>query len=162
MIRSIAFAFLVAITFNMLVSLPAFAADSNVPRFVSLASDEVNVRKGPGKRYPITWVFVRSGWPVEVIAEFERWRQIRDVEGATGWIHTSLLSSRRTILITGNQRPLYEDPDTTSSVLLLAEVGVQGRLLECDGAWCKVDIAGNEGWLKANQFYGVFENEKVR
>ncbi|WP_025897498.1 SH3 domain-containing protein [Sneathiella glossodoripedis] len=138
------------------------ASDANVPRFASLASSKVNVRVGPGKRYPISWVYVRSGWPVEIIAEYELWRQIRDVEGDTGWIHTSLLSNRRTILITDAQRPLYENPNEESSVILLADPGVQGRLLECDGHWCLVDIAGNEGWLKTTDFYGVHENEKIR
>ncbi|MFT6556938.1 SH3 domain-containing protein [Sneathiella sp.] len=133
-----------------------------VPRFVSLSVDEVNVRVGPGRRYPIAWTFVRVGWPVEVIAEYEHWRQIRDIEGATGWVHKSLLSGRRTILITGDRRPVYEEPDTDSEVVLLAEPGVQGTLAECDGLWCEVDIAGNRGWLKASHFYGVYENEKIR
>lgn len=137
-------------------------AAGKVPRFVSLSSDEVNVRVGPGKRYPISWVFVRSGWPLEVIAEYEHWRQVRDVDGATGWIHKGLLSNRRTILVTGKRRPMYEDREKKSAVLLLAEPGVQGRLLECDGPWCKVDIAGNEGWMLTSHFYGVLENEKVR
>lgn len=133
-----------------------------VPRFASLSSKTVNVRVGPGKRYPISWVFTRSGWPVEIIAEYDLWRQIRDIEGATGWIHTGLLSGRRTILITGDQRPVYEDPDEDSVVVLLAEPKVLGRLLECNGPWCEVEIAGNRGWLKARHFYGVHENEKVR
>lgn len=139
-------------------------ADSGlpVPRFASLASNEVNVRVGPGKRYPISWVFVRSGWPVEIIAEYDLWRQVRDIEGATGWIHTSLLSGRRTILITKERRPVYEDPDENSVVVLLAEPRVQGQLLDCNGQWCEVEIAGNSGWLKANHFYGVHENEKIR
>jgi len=140
---------------------PADAA-GKVPRFVSLASDEVNVRVGPGKRYPISWVYVRSGWPVEVIAEYELWRQVRDVDGATGWIHTALLSNRRTILITGDRRPMFERPKEDAIVVLLAEPGVQGRLIECDGSWCKVDVAGNEGWMKTAHFYGVLENEKIR
>lgn len=133
-----------------------------VPRFTSLASNTVNVRVGPGKRYPISWVFTRSGWPVEIIAEYDLWRQIRDIEGATGWIHTSLLSGRRTILITGQRRPVYEDADESSAVVLLAEPRVLGKLLECNGQWCEVEIAGNRGWLKANHFYGVHENEKIR
>ncbi len=140
----------------------AAAAGSDVPRFVSLSSDKVNVRVGPGKRYPISWVFVRSGWPVEVIAEYERWRQIRDVDGATGWIHGNLLSGRRTILVTKKQRSVHENPNDESAVTLLAEPGVSGKLVECDGRWCLVEIAGNKGWLKASHFYGVLENEKIR
>lgn len=152
----------------ILMSLAAFTAPdsraepSDVPRFMSLSASKVNMRVGPGKRYPILWVFERSGWPVEVIAEYDRWRKVRDVDGTTGWVHKRLLSKRRTIVVTAKRQSLYEDPDTTSSVLLLAEPGVQGRLLDCDGQWCQVDIAGNEGWLKASNFYGVLENEKIR
>jgi len=159
------FIILIAVFMAISVALPSkngVAASSDVPRFVSLSSDKVNVRVGPGKRYPISWVYVRSGWPVEVIAEYERWRQIRDVEGATGWIHTNLLSNRRTILITNKQRPVYEEADGDSPVILLVDPGVQGKLLECNGFWCEVEIAGNKGWLKAAHFYGVFENEKIR
>jgi SH3-like domain-containing protein len=133
-----------------------------LPRFVSLASDEVNVRTGPGKRYPISWVFVRRGYPVEIFEEFEHWRRIRDISGETGWVHKSLLSGRRTILITGEDRPLFEDANSESVVTLIAEPGVLGKLLECDGTWCKLEIAGLAGWIPAVHFYGVFENEKIR
>ena len=133
-----------------------------LPRFVSLASDEVNVRTGPGKRYPISWVFVRRGYPVEIIEEFEHWRQVRDMSKDIGWVHKNLLSGRRTIVITGEDRPLYEDPDVDSVVTLIAEPGVLGKLLECDGAWCQLEIAGLSGWIPAIHFYGVFENEKIR
>jgi SH3-like domain-containing protein len=133
-----------------------------LPRFVSLSSDKVNVRTGPGTRYPINWVFVRRGWPVEIIEEYELWRQIRDIDGATGWVHKGLVSSRRTLIITEETRAVYEEPDESSVIILLTEPGVVGKLLECDGRWCQLEIAGLTGWLKANQFYGVYANEKVR
>jgi len=155
-------AMVIGLSVNFMELNKSEAANTPVPRFVSLASSKVNVRVGPGKRYPISWVYVRSGWPVEVIAEYELWRQVRDVEGETGWIHSSLLSNRRTILIIDEQHPLFEEPTAESSVILLADPGVQGRLLECDGHWCQVEIAGNKGWLRTSDFYGVLENEKVR
>jgi|TARA_R100000149_G_C5852861_1_gene121056 SH3-like domain-containing protein len=133
-----------------------------LPRFVSLSADEVNIRTGPGTRYPIQWVFLRRGWPVEVIEEYELWRQIRDIDGDTGWVHRNLISSRRTLVITGDVRPVYEDPDENSPVVLLAEPGVLGTLEECDGRWCEIEIAGLTGWLLASDFYGVYENEKIR
>ena len=70
-----------------------------VPRFVSLKSDRVNLRQGPGTEYPTAWVFRRAGLPVEVIKEFESWRQVRDAEGTTGWVLGSMLSGRRTAVI---------------------------------------------------------------
>ncbi|MBO0332594.1 SH3 domain-containing protein [Sneathiella sp. CAU 1612] len=133
-----------------------------LPRFVSLSSDKVNVRAGPGTRYPIKWVFVREGWPVEVVEEYELWRQIRDIDGSIGWVHRNLISSRRTLIITGDVRAVYEDPDESSPVVLLAEPGVVGKLEECDARWCEIEIAGITGWLMASQFYGVYENEKIR
>lgn len=133
-----------------------------LPRFVSLSSDKVNVRTGPGKRYPINWVFKRRGWPVEIIEEYELWRQIRDIEGATGWVHKSLVSSRRTLIITQEARAIYEEPDEKSVIVMLAEPGVVGKLQECDGRWCELEIAGLTGWLRADEFYGVYANEKVR
>ena len=80
-----------------------------LPRFVSLAADRVNVRFGPGKQYPINWVFARKGLPVEIIEEFDTWRKIRDYDGEEGWIHSSLLSSRRTIMVTGDVRDAAAD-----------------------------------------------------
>ena len=63
-----------------------------VPRFVTLRADEVNLRTGPGEQYPIEWIYVRAGLPVEIIAEFGNWRRIRDFEGIEGWVFHSLLS----------------------------------------------------------------------
>ena len=82
-----------------------------LPRFVSLAADRVNVRFGPGKQYPVNWVFARKGLPVEIIAEFDTWRKIRDYDGEEGWIHSSLLSSRRTIMVTGEVRDAAADAE---------------------------------------------------
>src|SRR5262245_26457172 len=63
-----------------------------IPRFVSLKSDRVNVRSGPTKDHEVTWVYTRTGLPVEITAEYENWRRIRDWEGAEGWVYHSLLS----------------------------------------------------------------------
>jgi len=71
-----------------------------IPRYVSLKSDHVNVRAGPTKDNDVAWVFTRSGLPVEITAEFENWRRVRDSEGAEGWVYHSLLSGRRTAVVT--------------------------------------------------------------
>jgi|TARA_R110000772_G_scaffold265637_1_gene387230 SH3-like domain-containing protein len=159
---------LIGIIISFLLTTPAIAGPTGVetglplPRFVSLSSDKVNVRAGPGTRYPIKWVFVRQGWPVEVIEEYELWRQIRDIEGAIGWVHRNLVSNRRTLIITEDVRAVYEEPDESSPVVLLAEPGVVGKLDECDGRWCEIEVAGLTGWLLASHFYGVYANEKIR
>ena len=133
-----------------------------VPRFVSLASDRVNVRFGPGKQYPINWVFARQGLPVQIVAEFDTWRKIEDHEGEQGWIHSSLLSSRRTIMIQGELAELRRTPSLDSRVVLRAEPGVIGTLFDCEEDWCRVEIAGQRGWLQRNQFWGTMPGEIVR
>jgi SH3-like domain-containing protein len=133
-----------------------------VPRFVSLATDRVNVRFGPGKQYPINWVFARKDLPVEIIAEFDTWRKIRDADGDEGWIHASLLSSRRTIMVTGKVRDLRRTPSPNSRVVLRAEPGVIGRLFDCEENWCRIEIEGRRGWLQRDEFWGTQPGEAVR
>lgn len=133
-----------------------------VPRFVSLRSGEVNIRTGPGVRYPVEWVFVRPGMPVEITAEFDTWRRIRDWEGTQGWVHQSMLSGRRAMVVTGAMRTLRQEPAATAAAVAQAEQGVIGRLLECRGAWCQVEAGGYRGWLERDEFWGVYPKEEVR
>ena len=139
----------------------ALAQDLPLPRFVSLRAGEVNVRAGPGTTYPIRWVFVRAGLPVEITAEFENWRRIRDSEGAEGWVHQSLLSGTRTALIAGEIRTLWRSPEPGALPVLRAEAGVVGRLLECADAWCRLEIDGRRGWLPGDEIWGVYPGEAV-
>lgn len=131
-----------------------------LPRFVSLRNDEVNLRAGPGIRYPIEWVYRRRGLPVEVIDEFENWRRIRDWEGTLGWVHQSMLSGRRTVRITGEESILRRRPDAGAPGVATLMPGAIGRLLTCKGGWCEIEIGGYEGWVKRSQFYGVFPREE--
>jgi SH3-like domain-containing protein len=130
-----------------------------VPRFVSLAADRVNLRFGPGEDYPISWVLARKGLPVEIIAEFDTWRKVKLHDADEGWIHGSLLSSRRTVLITQTVRELRRTPDDAGRVVLRAEPGVIGELVDCADQWCRVDIAGRRGWLRRDAFWGVLPGE---
>ncbi|MGI9417297.1 MAG: SH3 domain-containing protein [Geminicoccaceae bacterium] len=134
-----------------------------VPRFVSLDSDqdEVNVRFGPGQQYPINWIFARPGVPLEIVAEFDNWRKIKDYEGAEGWISARLLSGRRTIMIQGDIRDLKRTANSEARVLLRAEPGVIGKLMECRNDWCRVEIEGQRGWLLRGEFWGTLPGETL-
>ena len=132
-----------------------------VPRFVSLKRDKVNVRFGPGKQYPINWVFTQRGIPVEIIAEFDNWRKIRDYEGTEGWINAGLLNSRRTIMVQGAIRDLKRTASATARVLLRAEPGVLGELFYCRESWCHVEIEGRRGWLQRGEFWGTLPDEVI-
>lgn len=134
-----------------------------LPRFVSLRSDEVNLRSGPGQRYPVDWIYTRRDLPVEVIAEFEMWRKIRDWQGTEGWVHQSMLSVRRMVVVTGSQRPLRADPDARSPILAYLQPNVIGRLLSCphDKDYCKIEVENYQGWLKRDEFWGVYPGEYI-
>lgn len=137
------------------------AEAGKTPRYVSLGSDRVNVRTGPGVRYPVAWRFVRRGLPVEVIAEYELWRKIRDRDGAEGWVHKSLLSGRRTVVVQGKTRTFYKQPGQTMEPAFLAEAGVICRLRYCRGEWCQVQTSGFRGWGLRKDLWGVYPDEDV-
>lgn len=138
-----------------------------VPRFVSLKSDKVNVRKGPSTDQSIVWVFSRAGLPVEVIAESDNWRRVRDSEGADGWVFHSLLSARRTVLVTPWSKdeervPLYNSNSTSSRAVAELQSGVLGSVLTCDGEWCRVSVDDYSGYVQQDKLWGVYRGEEVK
>ncbi len=170
-----------ALLTGLLLILPSAvaAADAGtglaLPRYVSLKSDRVNVRKGPGFDYPIAWVYQRVGLPVEILKEFENWRQVRDSDGTEGWVLQNLLSGRRTALVapwdaratTGAEEkpaatPLRDGGSSGSSVVAVVEPGVLATVLNCDRAWCYVSIADQRGYLEQTKLWGVYRDEMVK
>ena len=131
-----------------------------IPRFVSLASDTVHMRAGPGVRYPITWVYKRLGTPFMVMAEHEYWRKVRDAEGTEGWIHRSLLSNRRTAVLRDRVADLYKLPDSNSPITLRAEPGVIGKLLECTKSWCRMELDTTRAWIPRTKIFGALDTEQ--
>jgi len=132
-----------------------------VPRFVTLHADKVNLRTGPGDRYPIEWVFTRKEMPVEITGQLEHWRRIRDWEGTTGWVHERMLTGKRAVIVKGGVRPLFQKPEPGAAVVARAEPGVIGRLLECRDLWCKIDAGDVAGWVRRSDVWGVYPQETV-
>lgn len=156
------FAAILALT----LACPVLAGEASglpLPRFVSLRSDEVNLRTGPGQRYPIDWIYSRKDLPVEVIAEFEAWRKIRDWQGAEGWVHQSMLSGRRMMVVIGGQRQLRGSDGDGADVLAMVEGGVLGRLLQCprNRDFCRVEAGQIQGWLRRDEIWGVYKGEWI-
>jgi SH3-like domain-containing protein len=145
-------------------SLPSAAAEQKrpIPRFVALKTGKVNVRTGPGSRYPVQWVLHRRYLPLLVIAEFETWRRVRDWEGATGWVHQSTLTGRRTMIVTGRRRVLRRRPAANAPAVAHLEPAVVGRLLACGRRWCRVQVKGYRGWLRRSAFWGVRKGETFK
>ncbi|WP_299397619.1 SH3 domain-containing protein [Pelagibius sp.] len=133
-----------------------------LPRFVSLRASEVNLRSGPGTRYPIDWVYRRSGMPVEIIDEFDTWRRIRDWQGTEGWVHQSMVQGRRSVLITGQRRTLKRRPEAAAPGVAMLDAGVIAALERCRDGWCEVSAGGYSGWLPRDSFYGLYPDEEPR
>ena len=142
-----------------------------LPRFVSLKSDRVNLRAGPGTEYPASWVFRRAGLPLEVTKEFESWRQVRDAEGTSGWVLQSFLSGRRTALVLpwevkdGSpppQVPIMSSDSTSSRIVAVVEAGVIANVHECDSVWCHVTVDAYRGYIEQKKLWGVYVGEVIK
>jgi len=138
------------------------SAEEKTPHFAALRVDLVNLRTGPGERYPIEWVYQRKGLPVEVTAEFDVWRKVRDDDGTEGWVHQRMLAAVRNVVVTGALRTLHADPKPDAAAVARAEPGVIAHLLECRGPWCRVEAQGVKGWLQRSEVWGVLPNETVQ
>ncbi|SDH04144.1 SH3 domain-containing protein [Roseospirillum parvum] len=135
-----------------------------LPRFASLRSDKVNLRRGPGVRYPVDWVYLKRDLPVEVIGEFDTWRKIRDPEGTEGWVHQSMLSGRRTLIVTGGEPvDLTAEADPDSPPRAHVEPGVLGHLLTCqaNARTCRAEINDLTGFLPRDRLWGIHRGEQV-
>lgn len=136
------------------------ATGLEVPRFVSLKSAEVNIRTGPGTRYPIVWVYRRQGLPMEIVEEFDQWRKVRDMDGSEGWIHKSMLSGGRSALVQGTAPQIIRaNPDKSARPIFKAQPKVQAQVIECEVYWCRVQIAGRKGWIEKQHLWGVYTSE---
>lgn len=132
-----------------------------LPRYVSLRSSEINIRRGPGLNYPIDWVFRRAGLPVKIVEEFGDWRRVIDSDGAGGWVYHALLTGRRTVLVTAPDVTIREDPAVSADPVALLQQGVVARLRECDADWCEVEIEEHRGWSPTDGLWGTDVSEPV-
>ncbi len=134
-----------------------------LPRFASLRSDEVNLRAGPGTRYPIEWIYKRRDLPVEIEREFEVWRLVQDPDGIKGWVHQATLTGRRSFIVTGGDATLRREAQDTAAPVAILKPGVIGRIRSCAAAsdWCHVQVGDYRGYLRRNQFWGMLPGEAV-
>lgn len=134
-----------------------------LPRFASIKTKQANMRSGPGLRYPIEWVYLKKGLPVEIIADFENWRLVRDWEGTEGWIHVQMLYGKRMARVMGVERILRKRPNENARPIAKIESGVIGLIEKCPRAskYCKLDVKGYKGWLKRDEFWGIYPKESI-
>lgn len=136
-----------------------------LPRFVSLKSGRVNLRIGPGRDYPVQWLYLKPGLPVEIVQEYDNWRRIRDSEGTEGWVLQTLLAGKRTALTApwtakdSGMIGLYGDKNEAAAKVADMEPGVMGKIGDCDGLWCSFESAGYDGYVKQTDIWGAYPGE---
>lgn len=138
-----------------------------LPRFVSLKSGRVNSRIGPGLNYPVDWMYLKPGLPMEIIQEYDNWRRVRDSEGAEGWINQALLSGRRTGVVApwqkgkSSQIELHAEPSDGARTVARVEPGVIGQIKTCNGIWCEMTFQGYDGWISQSLVWGAYPGEAI-
>ncbi len=134
-----------------------------LPRFAALRSDEVNLRSGPGTRYPIEWIYKRRELPVEIEREFEVWRLVQDPDGIKGWVHQATLTGRRSFIVTGADATLRREAQDNARAVAVLKPGVIGHIRACPAGsdWCQVQVGDYRGYLKRSQFWGTLPGEVV-
>jgi SH3-like domain-containing protein len=130
-----------------------------VPRFVSMKASEGNVRRGPSLTHRIDWVFKRRDMPLRITAEHGHWRRVEDRDGMGGWVHYSLLSGTRTVLVEQDMLQLHVRPDPRAPIAAALEMGVVARLGDCDVEWCELRSGGYKGWAPKSRIWGVAADE---
>jgi SH3-like domain-containing protein len=134
-----------------------------LPRFVSLKSDNVNVRRGPGQEYDVAYTYVRADLPVEITQEFDNWRKIRDSDGVEGWVFHSLLAGKRTALVAPWDKagpfPAYQTADAKTAIVAYLEPKVIADVEACTGKWCEISVKGYDGWIEQDKLWGVYPEE---
>lgn len=141
-----------------------------LPRFVSIKAERVNLRVGPGRDYAVTWMYTRSGVPMEIIQEYDNWRRVRDADGTEGWIYQSLLSGRRTGIAAPWKRAsesqnfikMHSEARSSSNVVAELEPGVIVTMLECNGDWCEAEAGGVTGWVPQTEIWGAYPGEAFK
>lgn len=133
-----------------------------VPRFVSVRSDRVYARTGPGTRYPIQWIYQQKNLPVEIVQEFDTWRKIRDIDGQEGWVHQSLLSGKRFAMFKSTQaEPLLRTKAVDARPVALVEPRSLMEIRSCESGWCDLAASGYTGWMPVESLWGVYEGEQI-
>ena len=131
-----------------------FAIANNHFNFLSLKNNKVNLRQGPSFEYPIKLVYKKKFLPVIILDKSETWRQIKDFENNSGWIHISQLSRKSSAINIKENSILYKKPTIYSKPIAKLEVGRLVLIKKCRDKWCKISSGGFKGWVDKSSLWG--------
>ena len=133
-----------------------------IPRYVSLKSNDANIRVGPSKKYPIVLKYTIKNYPLKVLEEYEEWRRVEDFKQNTGWIHKSLITGKRTGIILSDEKNVKLLNTLNGNVI--GEIGKRNivYLEKCKINWCLVSLGNFNGWMDKKYIWGVKQNEIIK
>lgn len=148
--------------FALIVATVLIATQACAAHYASLRSDKVFLREGPTFKHRVLFIYTRKDYPLEVLAAYETWRRVRDVDGTTGWVSQTMLSDARTILITGKGRAAIRSaPYPAASLVANADPGVVAKLRACKPQFCQISTGGLTGWIERTRIWGVDAGETI-
>jgi SH3-like domain-containing protein len=145
----------------LLLATPVTAQERQVPYWASISAGKAMMRTGPERTYPAVWLYQRRDLPVQVLQIMGSWRRVREKDGTSGWMLATLLSARRTAIVTGGVQSIYEKPSSDARLLWRAEPGVIGRIAPCDGRWCRIQIGDRTGYIQQSGLWGTNPSEII-
>ena len=142
--------------FSFFLTLFSFDAisESKNQNFLSLRNDNVNLRQGPSFEYPIKLIYKKKYLPVIIVDRLETWRQIKDFENNSGWIHISQLSKKKSAINIENNSIIYTKPSIYSEPIARLEIGRLVLVKKCKIKWCKITSGNFNGWILKNYLWG--------
>ncbi|MFV0432244.1 MAG: SH3 domain-containing protein [Alphaproteobacteria bacterium] len=153
------------LSFSVSANVEAKGTGLGFPRFVSLKGSKANLRTGPGRNFPIEWIYQNKGLPLKVIAEYDKWYKVEDIEGSKGWMHHTLFSGKRMVQIKSNNTvSLQSLPTYGSAPVAWLEPNSIGNVVECpEGkSWCEVSFQKYKGFVERSLLWGVLEGETIK
>ena len=146
-----------------LAGLGATPIPTSVPYYGSIAHDRAYLREGPSYQHRVLWIYRRKDLPIQVIQTYDVWRKVRDSDGTVGWLHSTMVSDRRTVVVIANAPArIRNSDDPNAPVVALAVPGVVARLEACEADICEVVASGTDGWIKKQDVWGVGAGEVFR
>ena len=139
--------------FSILFFIPKSFANENI-NFLSLKKNEVNLRQGPSFEYPIILIYKKKYLPVIILDKSGPWKKIKDFENNTGWVHTVLLSKKKSAINIKNNSVLFQKPTIYSKPIAKLEAGRLVLIKKCKVKWCKITSGGFEGWIVKSSLWG--------
>ena len=122
--------------------------------FSTLLYNNVNLRQGPSKDYPIKIFYKKKYLPVLVQDTSDNYRKIKDHENNTGWIHVSQLSRKKAALVLDGEVIMFENSTIFSKPLAVLKKGRLCLISKCKDDWCKIKVERFSGWVKKKSLWG--------